>query len=175
MKTLPSIRGTVAFGLLICCISVPALKAEPSTTKPRTEVIFVGADNYTDWKLSDSADWYRDSVFTALRDYLVKQTDQLLPDGYHLKITFTDIDLGHRSSRRVTSASGAPAFEFGYLVTDSSGQVVRQGNENLRFYTDYGNYRFSVETTDLTTEIIQAEKPMLKCWAVTKLADLKHA
>jgi Protein of unknown function (DUF3016) len=173
MKALPSIRWTAGGALLICCLSATALKAESAKPAPRTEVIFDGADNYTDWELSDGADWYRDDVFTAIRSFLTKQTDQLLPEGYHLKITFTDIDLGHRASRRVPSASGAPAFEFNYHVTDSSGKVIKQGTEDLRHYTDFGNYRASIETTDLRTEIIQPEKPILKSWAFTRLANLK--
>jgi hypothetical protein len=160
--------------LLVCFLATSALAADLPAPAPRTEVKFDGPDNYTDWKLSDGAAWYRESVFTAVRSFLSSQTDSMLPEGYNLKITFTDIDLGNRSSRRVPSASGAPAFEFTYLVTDPSGAVVRHGTENLRYYTDFGNYRFSIETTDLTTEIIQAEKPMLKCWAVTKLAGLKQ-
>lgn len=174
MEAFPSTRGTLAYAFLVCCLSVTVLRAESRTSTPRTEVIFGDADSYTDYRLSDSGDWYRDAVFTAVRSYLVRQTDQLLPDGYNLRITIKNIDLGHRASRRIPSSSGAPAFEFTYLVTDTSGQMVRQGTENLRNYTDFGNYRFSVETTDLATEIIQEEKPMLKCWAVTRLGDLKQ-
>jgi len=174
MKALSTTRGTLAYALLLCCACTLAIAADSPSQAPRTEVIFDSPDNYTDWKLSDGGDWYRDSVFTAIRGYLAKQADHLLPDGYKLRIKFTDIDLGHRSLRRIPSASGAPAFTFTYLVTDSSGTVVRQGAGDLRHYTDFGNYRFSVETTDLTTEIIQDEKPMLKSWAFTKLADLKQ-
>jgi hypothetical protein len=174
MKVLPSTRGTVASALLLCCLATSALSAEPPKPATRTEVIFDGPDNYTDWKLSDSADWYREAVFTAVRSYLVKETDQLLPNGYSLKITVTDIDLGHRASRKIPSASGAPAFNFTYVVTNASGAMVRQGTENLRFYTDFGNYRHSIETTDLTTDIIREEKPMLKSWAFERLADLKQ-
>jgi hypothetical protein len=173
MKALPSIRGTAAGALLICCLSAAALGADSQKPAPRTEIAFEGADNYTDWKLSDGAEWYREDVFTAIRSFLTKQTDQLLPDGYHLKVTFTDIDLGYRASRKVPSGSGAPAFVFNYTVTDPSGKVVKQGSEDLRHYTDFGSYRFSVETTDLTTEIIQPEKPILKSWAYSRLADLK--
>jgi hypothetical protein len=151
-----------------------AVSADIPKPAPRTEVIFSNPDNYTDWKLSDGAEWYRESVFTAVRSFLTKQTDQMLPDGYNLKITITDIDLGHRASRSVPSSSGAPAFEFTYQVTDPSGKVVRHGTEDLRHFTDFGDYRSSIETTDLTTEIIQREKPMLKYWAFTKLAGLKQ-
>jgi hypothetical protein len=174
MKALPAAWGTMAFGLLISLVSVSTVRAETSKTAPRTEVNFVDADNYTDWRLSNSADWYRDSVFTAIRAFLVKQTEPLLPDGYALKVTFTDIDLGHTGSRRVPANQGAPAFDFTYMVTDPSGRVIRQGSETLKFYTDFGNYRFSVDTTDLTTEIIQPEKAMLKSWAVTRLSDLRQ-
>jgi Protein of unknown function (DUF3016) len=174
MKAFQSTRGKVAFALLFCCLATSAIRADIQKPAPRTEVIFDDPDNYTDWKLSDGADWYRESVFTAVRSYLSRQTDQMLPDGYSLKITITDIDLGHRASRRIPSGSGAPAFEFTYVVTDPSGKVVKHGSENLRHYTDFGNYRSSIETTDLTTEIIQQEKPMLKCWAATELADLKQ-
>jgi hypothetical protein len=163
-----------AFALLLCCLATSAIGADIQKPASRTEVIFSDPDNYTDWKLSDGAEWYRESVFTALRSYISKQADQMLPEGYNLKITMTDMDLGHRASRSVPSSSGAPAFEFTYLVTDPSGKVVRQGTEDLRHYTDFGDYRSSIETTDLTTEIIQGEKPMLKSWAVTKLAGLKQ-
>ena len=173
MRTLQSILGVLVVSLL-CCLATSARSAEVKEPASRTQVIFDGADNYTDWKLSDGADWYRESVFTALRSFLSRQADQMLPDGYKLKVTFTDIDLGSRSSRKIPSRSGAPAFEFTYLVTDSSGTVVRHGTENLRYYTDFGNYRFSVETTDLATDIIQREKPMLKSWAATALAGLNQ-
>jgi hypothetical protein len=173
MKTFPSTRGTAAFAVLLCCLATSALSAELSKSPVPLEVKFTDPDDYTDWKLSDGADWYRESVFTAVQGFLEAQTQAMLPEGYQLRINFTDIDLGHRSSRRVVAA-GAPAFVFTYQVTDPSGKVVRRGSENLRFYTDFGNYRFSVETTDLATEIIQGEKPMLKAWAVTALADLKQ-
>jgi hypothetical protein len=172
MKTFPSTRGTAALALLLGCLATSALGAELSKPVSPVEVTFHDPDNYTDWKLSDGADWYRESVFTAVRGFLAAQAEPLLPGGYSLGINFTDMDLGHRASRRETAA-GAPAFEFTYRVTDTSGAVVRHGTESLRYYTDFGGYRLSVGNTDLTTEIIQQEKPMLKDWAVTTLADLK--
>jgi len=164
----------LALALLLGCSAISARSAEVKEPATRTEVVFDGADNYTDWNLSDSANGYRESVFTALRSFLSRQAEQLLPEGYKLKVTFTDIDLGGRPSRKIHSASGAPAFEFTYQVTDSSGTVVRQGTENLRHYTDFGNYKFSVETTDMATNVIQGEKPMLKSWAVDAFAGLNQ-
>lgn len=172
MKMFPSTRGTAAFALLLCCLATSALRAELSKPASAVEVTFADPDNYTDWKLSDGAAWYRDSVFTAVRSFVAAQAEPLLPAGYTLKLEFTDMDLGHRSSRQL-AAPGSPALEFKYQVMDASGAVVRHGAENLRFYTDFGNYRGSLPTTDLATEIIQPEKPMLKSWATRTLADLK--
>jgi hypothetical protein len=173
MKMFPSARGTAASALLLCCLATSALRAELSKPASAVEVTFTDPESYTDWKLSDGADWYRESVFTAVRSFVSAQAEPLLPAGYTLKLEFTDMDLGHRSSRQL-AAPGAPALEFSYRVMDASGTVVRHGTENLKFYTDFGNYRGSIATTDLSTEIIQREKPMLKSWATTALADLKQ-
>jgi hypothetical protein len=134
--------------------------------------VFEGPDNYSDWRLSDGAPWYRQSVFDAVRTYVAQQAGTMLPDGYALKLTFTDIDFGNRAFRRSSGGFTAPEFEFTYVVTDASGAVVRHGIEDLKRSTDMGNDRFSVSTTDLSTEIIQGEKPMLKYWADTALAGL---
>jgi hypothetical protein len=175
MKTFPALRGTWACALLLGCVATRAAAIEAPASPVKADVVFAAPDTYTDWELSDGADWYRGSVFSALRTYIAAQADRVLPEGYILKVTFTDIDFGHRSSRRIPSSSGAPAFEFTYVVTNAAGTVVRQGTENLRFYVDFGNYRKSVETTDLSTDIIQREKPMLKSWADAKLAGLKQS
>jgi hypothetical protein len=175
MKTFPVLRGTWACALLLGCVATRAAAIEATASPVKADVVFAAPDTYTDWELSDGADWYRGSVFAALRTYIGEQANRVLPEGYTLKVTFTDIDFGHRSSRRIQSASGAPAFEFTYAVTNAAGAVVRQGSEDLRFYVDFGNYRRSVETTDLSTDIIQHEKPMLKSWVDAKLSGLKQA
>jgi hypothetical protein len=173
VKAFPYSRGTWACALLLACTAPRVVALDSPASPARTQVVFDAPDNYSDWELSDGDAWYRDSVFSALRSYIAAQADHVLPEGYALKVTFTDIDFGHRSSRRVPATPGTPSFAFTYAVTNASGTVVRQGTENLRFYTDFGNYRASIETTDLSTEIIQREKPMLKSWVYTKLADLK--
>ena len=164
---------SIVLGMAAACALHAAGTPKPA---PRIEVNFDKPENYTDWKLSwEGPDWYIDEIFTAVRSYLVKVAEPRLPDGYSLKIVFTDIDLGNRSSRHVPSDSGAPAFDFTYSVTDPSGAVVKKGTEDLRFYWDLANERFTTDTTDLTTEIIEHEKPLLKNWADTRLADLKKA
>jgi hypothetical protein len=172
MKTFPSTRGA-ALALLLSCLATSAVRAELSNPGRTVEVTYDNPESFTDSRLSDDQ-LYRDSIFPAINSFLSQQSARLLPAGYRLKVSFTDIDLGHRLGRKASGfAGGAPAFEFTYQVTDASGVVVRQGSENLKFYTDFGNYGGSVSTTDLTTEIIQEEKPMLKHWAVTALGGLR--
>lgn len=108
MRMLRSAPRVLVFALLFCFLTTSARTAEVKEPASRTEVVFDGAENYTDWNLSDGAGWYRESVFTALRIFLSRQADQMIPDGYRLKVTFTDIDLGGRSSRRIPSLYGAP-------------------------------------------------------------------
>ena len=48
--------------------------------------------------LSYGPDWYHEAVFSTLQNFLVQQGGEMLPAGYSLKITFTDIDLGGRDS-----------------------------------------------------------------------------
>jgi hypothetical protein len=147
--------------------------ADAPKPAPRTEVIFDKPENYSDRNLSYGPDWYHEDVFSTMRSFLVKLTDQVLPDGYNLKITFTDIDLGNRDSRHVRADSGVPVLEFTYSVTDSSGAVVRQGTENLRHYWDFGNYLLGIDTADTAGIELRFEKAMLKDWAYAKLADLR--
>jgi hypothetical protein len=173
MKTFLSSRGTAALALLVGGLATSARSAELSKPASPVAVTFSDPDNYTDSELSDGAYGYREPVFTAVRSFLSTEGERMLPPGYHLTITFTDIDLGHRTAHRQSSL-GAPCFEFTYQVTDPAGAVVRHGTENLKNYTDFADYRRSVLTTDLTTEVIQRDKPMLKNWAVTALAGLKQ-
>jgi len=172
MKTLLSTRGGAAFVFLLGCLATSAFAADLSKPVSAVEVTFSNPDSYTDWKLSDGANWYRQSVFPAIRSFLTRQAEPMLPAGDHLEITFTDMDLGHPAPHGVISVD-SPSFQFSYRVANASGAVVRHDTENLRAYTDLQNYRYSVSTTDLSTEIIQREKPMLKAWVLTALADLK--
>jgi opacity protein-like surface antigen len=172
MKTLSSTRVGVAFALLLGCLATSAIAADLSKPASPVEVTFSNPDNYTDWKLSDGGNWYRQSVFPAIRSFLTQQAEPMLPSGDHLEITFTDMDLGHPAPHGVISID-SPSFQFSYRITNASGAEVRHGTENLRAYTDLQNYRYTVSTTDVSTEIIQREKPMLKAWALTALADLK--
>jgi Protein of unknown function (DUF3016) len=173
MKAHPTTHALFALAAILGLLA-PLRASDTQKPAPRTEVVFDNPDSFTDWKLSTDP-WYRDSVFSAVRSYLAKVANPMLPDGYSLRITITDIDLGHRASLHIPSNSGAPAFDFTYSVTDPSGKVVRTGTEDLRHYWDFGNYRYSVETTDILTQVIQHEKPMLKDWACTKLAGLAKA
>ncbi len=142
---------------------------------PRVEIVFDNPEKYTDKMLSFGPDWYHEAVFSTLQNFLVKMCDQMLPAGDSLKITFTEIDLGNRDSEHDPATPGLPAFEFTYVVRDASGVVAKQGTENLRNYTDYGNYLISIPTADTAGIKLRFEKAMLKYWASNTLRDFdKH-
>ena len=132
--------------------------ADAPKPAPRTEVAFDNPENYADGNLTYGPDWCRDDCFSTIRGYLVKLADHVLPDGYSLKITFTDMDLGNRDSRHVRADSGVPASEFTYAVTDSSGTVVRRGTENLMHCWDFGNRLPGIDTADTAAIELRSEK-----------------
>jgi hypothetical protein len=140
---------------------------------PRVEILFDKPEGYTDRMLSYGPDWFHEAVFSTLQNFLVKLGDQLLPAGYSLKITFTDIDIGGRDSAKVPASSGLPAFEFTYEVKDGAGTVVKQGAEKLRNYTDFENQLLSIPTADTAGMKLRFEKAMLKSWLTRTVEDLK--
>jgi hypothetical protein len=174
MKAHPSILGAAALALLLGSLANSAPAAEPKAPVSPVSVTFKNTDDFTDWELSNGPDWYRDSTFAALRSFLASQAEPLLPAGYHFEVAFTDIDLGHRATPN-TPAVRAPEFRVSYRVTDASGAVVRQAADDLKFYVDFQNNRFSVPTADIATDYIQDEKPMLKAWVASSLAGLKSS
>ena len=153
-----------------------AMRADTSGPAPRIEVIFDRPEEYIDSNLRSGPDWYREMYFSRVRGFLVKLAGAMLPEGYDLKITFTDIDLGYRDRGTLSGfegfpysyySSSTPAMEFTYSITDATGAVVRHGTVRLR-----NNWVFAPLTTE-TTDVLRFEKAMLKEWASTGLANLE--
>lgn len=172
MKTLRLF--STALGLTAAC----ALHAaDTAKAAPRTDVIFDHPENFTDVKDADfPTDKGRDAILATIRGYLVQRTASLVPDGDSLTITFTDIHLAGSfepwhgpqwSDVRIIKPIYPPAFKFSYSVTDSSGRVVKQGNENIRDL-DFQN-RITVDPSDP----LHYEKDILGDWARSALRDLR--
>jgi len=172
MKTLRLLSCILGFGLA----GAGALPAARGPA-PRTEVIFDHPEKFTDIKDSYTpTDKGQNSVLATIREFLVSRTASLIPEGYKLRITFTDIDLagdfepwrGPRLDEvRIVRPIYPPAFKFSYVVTDPSGRVVRQGSENIR------DLAFQTRVTVDPSDPLRYEKDILDEWARTKLQGLR--
>jgi hypothetical protein len=167
---------SIALGLSAACALHAADAARPG---PRTEVIFDHPENFTDVKDGEfETDKGRDAILARIRDYLVKRTASLLPEGDRLTVTFTDIDLAGDfepwrgpwwSDVRIVKPIYPPAFKFSYAVTDPSGRVVKQGSEDIR------DLDFQMRSTLDASDSLRYEKDILDDWARSTLRDLKKA
>jgi hypothetical protein len=167
---------SIALGLAAACVLHAADAGKPG---PRTEVIFIHPENFTDVKDGEFAtDKGRDAILARIRDYLVERTASLLPEGDRLTVTFTDIDLAgdfepwrgpQWGDVRIIKDIYPPAFKFSYAVTDPSGRVVKQGSEDIR------DLNFQMRVTIDTTDTLRYEKDILDDWARSTLRDLKKA
>jgi hypothetical protein len=136
MKTLLTLLLAATCLLLAGC-STPAPKT--GVTAADITVEFKNPDNFRDVResLGGSTD---ETALAALRTYLQENAPAKLQAGQKLRVTFTDIDLagdfpgsgGGRYDRvRVIRGIYIPRQEFSFEVTDSAGQVVKQGTRTL--------------------------------------------
>lgn len=154
-----------------------ALNATDAKAATRTDVIFDHPENFTDVK--DSAvptDKGRDSILSNIRSFIVDEADRVLPEGYSLRITFTDIDLAGEyepwrgpqwDDVRIVKSIYPPAFKFTYSVMDPSGRVAKEGSENIRDMT------FDTRITLDRSDPLRYEKDFLDDWMHANLRNLK--
>ena len=172
MKTLRLFSA--ALGLL----AAGALRAsDAATTAPRTEVIFEHPENFRDVRDSNiGTDKGRDSILSDIQRHLVARTSSMVPEGYKLTVTFTDIKLAgdfepwrgpQWDQVRIVKAIYPPFFKFTYQVTDPSGRVVKSGTE------DIVDLDFQMRVTLDTSDRLRYEKQILDDWAQGALHDLK--
>lgn len=173
MKTL-SLISLLALGLVAGCSTGTAnLPKGPA----RTEVVFDHPEKFTDVKdSSNPTEKGRDSILSNLREYLVDHTSPMIPDGYKLKVVFTDVDLAgdfepwrgpEWMDVRIIKAIYPPALKFTYTVTDPAGQVVKQGSEDIR------DMAFDMRAIADRTDPLRYEKAILEDWASSALHGLK--
>jgi hypothetical protein len=170
MKTLRLFSA--ALGLL-------AAFAIRAAAAPRTEVIFDHPENFTDVKDRMSpTDKGRDEILSQIREHLVDRTSRLVPDGYTLTITFSDIRLAGEfepwrgpqwDDVRIIKDIYPPSFKFTYSVTDPAGRVVKSGKESIQ------DLDFQMRVTLDTSDPLRYEKQILDDWASGTLRDLKKA
>jgi hypothetical protein len=163
---------SVFLGLAAFALYANAAKAA------RTEVVFDHPENFTDAQDGGFAtDKGRDYILSQLRGFLVDRADRLLPAGYSLKMTFTDVDLAGEFEPwrgpqwydvRIIKDIYPPSFKFTYVVTGPSGAVVKQGKADIR------DLDFQMRLADPTNDDpLRYEKDMLGDWVSANLRKLK--
>jgi Protein of unknown function (DUF3016) len=168
------------FSAALGLFAAGALRAsDAATAAPRTEVIFDHPENFMDVKdQMTPTEKGRDSILASIRNHLVERTAPMIPDGYKLTVTFTDIKLAgdfepwrgpQWDEVRIVKDIYPPYFKFSYQVTDPSGRVVKSGQESIRDM-DFQD-RIVLDTNDP----LRYEKQILDDWANGALRGLKKA
>jgi hypothetical protein len=158
-------------------LAASALCASAANAVSRVDVTFDHPENFTDVKdRATPTDKGRDNILSNIRTFVVDHADRTLPEGYSLKMTFTDIDLAgdfepQRGAQwddvRIVKSIYPPAFKFTYSVMDASGRVVKQGTENIRDMT------FDTRITLDRSDPLHYEKDILSDWIRSNLRNLK--
>jgi hypothetical protein len=164
---------SAALGLL----AAGSLRASDAPGAPRrTEVVFDHPEKFTDVRDSSMpSDRGRDSILSEIRDDLVARTAPMIPEGYRLTVTFSDIKLAgdfepwrgpQWDDIRIVKAIYPPEFKFTYSVTDPSGRVVKSGTEDIR------DLDFQTRVVIDSSDHLRYEKQILEDWAHATLRDL---
>jgi hypothetical protein len=173
LRLLPFILGAAAAFALRA--------ADAPKVASQTDVVFDHPENFTDVKDgSIPTDRGRDAILSKIREFLVARSALKLPEGYKLRITFTDIDLagdfepwrghGEWADVRIIKPIYPPAFKFTYAVADPSGKVVKEGSENIRDL----NFQLRAVSTD-DDDPLRYEKDILSEWLNATLRNLAKA
>ena len=151
-----------------------------SKAAPRTVVTFDHPENFTDVKDGYvPTDGGRDAILSHIREFLVSRADRLLPEGYRMTVTFSDIDLAGEfepwhgvqwENVRIIKAIYPPALKFTYSVTDPSGKVVKEGSEDIR---DMAFQMRLLTPYDTSIDNLGYEKGILDDWARSTLRGMK--
>ncbi|HVW21040.1 MAG TPA: DUF3016 domain-containing protein [Opitutaceae bacterium] len=166
-----------AAALALIAAGPPAPASAAADAPQRTTVTFVHPEKFTDVKdRYYPTDAGRDGILRQIKDYIVQLGDRLLPPGYHLAMTFTNIDLAGEfepwhgaqwDDVRIVKPIYPPRFKFSYSVTDPAGKVLKQGSEND---TDMD---FDLQPTLDNQDPLRYEKAFLGTWIRGHLAHLK--
>ena len=152
---------------------VSSLVALPVFAASRVEVAFAHPENFTDI-MTDYPDngSHRDDLLKVLGQQFAETVAAGLKEGYHLSLTFSDIDLAgdYRagfplglSRVRVVNELYAPRLAFDFVVTDAAGRVVAKGHRDI---TDHS---FLNASSAADRDGFKYEKRLLRQWARDEL------
>lgn len=139
----------------------------------RVEVIWVNPSDYSDIRPSNqSRRRFKERTFQDLESHLEKLARRL-PEGQRLKLSVTNLDLagqvwpahmaglGFGSDVRLIERVDIPRMNFNYELLDSTGNVIKAGEEKLKdmAFQERAAARYRNET-------LYYEKTMIKDWFV---------
>lgn len=157
--------------LILSLALTPALAFGAANHQPGAEKLQV---NFPNWQhYTDIKDSYIETekgeqgILNELKEALTLDAKYAVPDGDHLTITFSDIDLAgdfepwrgpQWDDVRVVKDIYPPRFKFTYTLTDGSGKVLKQGPENIV------DMAFQMRVTINRDDPLRYEKDILKDW-----------
>lgn len=157
-------RLLAALGGLLVAGAGPAHAAASA----RAEVVFDHPEKFTDVKDAFMpSDRGSASILASLRGYLEQQAQSFVPEGCKLTLVFSDIDLAgdfepwrgpQFEDVRIVKPIYPPHFKFRFTLTDASGRVVREGEEDLV------DQAFDLRMTLDHQDPLRYEKEILKDW-----------
>ncbi|HEY0967957.1 MAG TPA: DUF3016 domain-containing protein [Opitutaceae bacterium] len=163
--TFPPFSRRALVCLLAGALLFPGL-ALAAAPKAHVEVTYESPEKFTDARdPADNPD-KESSALVRLRRHIEDRAEKILPPGYRLALTVTDVDLAgsyEPSARRprdvrVVRDGHPPRIDFAYTLTDATGATVSSGKEALR---DPGFLkRLRVDSND----DLRFEKAMLDEW-----------
>lgn len=119
-----------------------AALAAPVPADARAEVAFFEPENFTDVRESYmGSDVHRTTYLDQLRDHIISRAKYYVPPGYHLAVTFTDVDMAgdfepwhgpQWDDVRVVKDIYPPRVKLSFRLVDPEGNVVKQGDRELR-------------------------------------------
>jgi len=123
----------------------PALALPPPGEQvkkiPQVDVQFFEPKNFTDVKDSSTGDFERTTYLDSIREYVLQQAKLYVPEGYHLAVTFTDIDMAgdfepwrgpQFDDIRIVKDIYPPRINLTFQLTDRDGNVVKEGKRELK-------------------------------------------
>lgn len=110
----------------------------------------------------------RDDYLRLLKEHLQERVPQQIPEGTKLTITISDVDMAgdfepwrgvQFHDVRIVKEIYPPRINLSYKLTDASGAVIKEGEEQLR------DTSFMLTTTPIpSNDSLRYEKALLDNW-----------
>ena len=167
----------LAHCLVLCGLAFS--HAASAADNENVSIEWVNPDEYRDIRpANQSKSSFRDSVFANIQKFVEIRLMPNLPEGYHLTLTVTDVDLAGEvwpsmmvglkgsSDIRLIKDIDSPRIAFSYRLKNQDGEVIAEGEEDIR---DMG---FMQGSTGLSrSDTLKYEKKLLRDWFYTAFEE----